>query len=94
MVVRVLDHVETASTYDDGEKIFALIRPAIERNEVVTVSFEGLLAVPSAFINSAFVRLLETIAPEQVRSHLRIVNSTRQINDLLRSRIAFVTDRS
>lgn len=90
MVIRILDHVSTASTYEDGERIFRLIRSQIADGVPVTVSFSGVLAVPSAFVNAAFVRLVESIPIERVRECLRIVDSTRQINEMVRGRFTFV----
>jgi hypothetical protein len=90
MVIRILDHVATASTYEDGDAIYRLIRDPITQGEPVTVSFEGVLAVPSAFVNAAFVRLLESVPIDRVRRCLRIQDSTRAINELIRGRFTFV----
>jgi hypothetical protein len=91
MVIRLLDHVDHCSTYSEGEVIFNLVAPAIKRGEDVTLSFEGVSAVPSAFVNGALVRLAEETPIAEVRRHLRIVDSTRQINELVRSRFAFLS---
>jgi hypothetical protein len=93
VVVRVLEHVRTASTYDDGEAIFRLLIDPVRQGNLVTVDFAGVRSVPSAFVNSAFVRLLEHVPFEQIQKTLRIENSTRQINTLIRSRFEFVTER-
>ena len=92
MVVRILDHVRSASTYEDGDVIYRLLIDDLTTGGEVTVSFAGVTSVPSAFINGAFVRLLETLPFDVVRSKLKILDSTRQINDLLRSRFEFVAD--
>lgn len=89
MVIRILDHVKSCSTYEDGEKIFRLIHPPLKAGEDVVLSFAGVLSVPSAFINAALVRLLEDIPFETIKRHLKIVDSTRQINALVRQRFAF-----
>lgn len=91
MVIRILDHVKTASTYEDGEVIYELIRGPISKGESVTVSFDGVLAVPSAFVNSAFVRLVESTPIDRIRQCLRIKDSTRAINELVRGRFSFVS---
>lgn len=93
MVIRILDHVATASTYEDGEAIYRLIRGAIADGQTVTVSFDGVLAVPSAFVNAAFVRLIESVPIDRVRGCLRIEDSTKAINDLVRGRFSFVASR-
>ncbi len=90
MVIRILDHVAQASSYADGDKIYELIAPQIARGENVVLSFEGVDAVPSSFINAAIVRLVEVVPISAIKAHLAVVESTRQINDLIRSRIAFL----
>jgi hypothetical protein len=90
MVIRILDHVKAPSTYEDGDVIFRLIVGDLKAGREVSVSFDGVLSVPSAFINGAFIRLLESIPFDVVRSKLRFEHSTRHINELLRSRFEFV----
>jgi hypothetical protein len=90
VVIRILDHVKTASTYEDGDVVFKLVAAALQRQEQVTVSFDGILSVPSSFINGALIRLVEVASFDTIRRYLQIADSTRQINDLLRSRFSFV----
>ena len=92
MVVRVLDHVRTASSYEDGAVIFRLLVDAMRANRNTTISFQGITAVPSAFINAAIVRLLEEFPYDTVRAQLRVSDSTRQINELIKSRLEFVAN--
>lgn len=94
MDITLLDHVKTCSTYSDGEIIYSLIAPKIISGEDVTLSFAGVLAVPSAFINGAIVRLVESTSLEEVRKHLKIEDSTRQINELIKSRFNFLAAQS
>ena len=91
MVIRILDHVSQAATYADGEKIFGLIADPIRLREHVTLSFDGIDAVPSSFINGAVVRLVEVVAIDVIKTQLGIIDSTRQINNLIRDRMAFLT---
>ena len=94
MEVKVAERVRNASSYEDGEVIFRLILPAIEAGEEVVVDFSGITSVPSAFVNSAFVRLLEHVSFAQVKRTLSFVQSTRQINQLIRSRFDFVAHKA
>ena len=91
MVIRILDHVAQAATYADGEKIFPLIANPIRQGQDVSLSFEGIDAVPSAFINATIVRLIEVANLDEIKLHLSVVDSTRQINNLIRERIAFLS---
>lgn len=92
VTVRIKDHTTTASTYADGQAIFSLLRPKIEQGEVVELSFDGFLAVPSAFVNAAVIQLMEHVPVSVIRSNLRITDSTKAINDLIRTRFAFVEE--
>ncbi len=93
MVIRLLDHVKQCATYEDGNVIYKLISPEVVAGQDVVLSFEGVTAIPSAFVNAAFVRLAESVSLDEIRKHLKIVDSTRQINDLIRSRFNFVDGR-
>jgi hypothetical protein len=57
----------------------------------VTLSFAGIKSIPSAFVNSALLRLLEEFDFARIRSHLHIIESTRQINRLVKDRFYCVT---
>lgn len=94
MVVNVLQHVTHPSTYEDGDVIFKLIEPEIRAGRPVTLSFSGVSAVPSSFVNGAIVRLVESVPVEAIRARLRITDSTRQINELIKSRLEFVDSQS
>lgn len=88
--IRILDLVDTASTYEDGEVIFQRLLDEIDAGHEVFVSFDGIQSVPSAFINAAFLRLLEKHTFEEIQAALRIRHSNKHINDLMRSRFDFV----
>lgn len=94
MVIRILDHVEHCASYADGDVIFRLISPHVKNGEDVVLSFDGIDAVPSSFVNAAIVRLVEVVSLGEIRKHLKITSSTKQINDLIRSRFAFVEQES
>lgn len=94
VMIRIRDHVASASTYEDGEVIFGLIAGALGSPGCVDVSFNGILSVPSAFVNSAFVRLVERFSLDEIKARVRFLDSTRSINDLLRRRLEFVGARA
>ena len=47
----------------------------------------------AAFVNAAFLRLLEHVPFSQVKSTLSFTQSTRQINQLIKSRFEFVSQQ-
>lgn len=90
MVIRILDHVQTASSYEDGDVIFKKISSEIKQDKLITISFQGISSVPSAFVNAAFIRLLEEFSFEKIRNSLRFIDTTKNINELIKSRFNFV----
>jgi hypothetical protein len=91
VVIRILDHVQTYSTYEDGEVIYRLIAEELRAGRAVTLSFSGIKSIPSAFVNAALVKLIEEFDFDYIRSRLKIVESTRQINRLIKDRFYFAT---
>jgi hypothetical protein len=89
-MIRGLDHVKSCSSYDDGNVIFELIAPRMQRGEPVTLSFDGVSAVPSSFVNAAIVRLAERMPLTQIRRYLGFANTTRQINEMVKGRFDHV----
>lgn len=87
--IEILEHVSTASTYEDGGKILKLIQQALAKNEPVELSFQGITSVPSAFINSAIVELIEIFPLSTIKEKISFTNTTRHINHLIKSRIEF-----
>jgi hypothetical protein len=92
MVIRILDYVKSASTYEDGEVIYKKISLEIEQGRLITISFKGISSVPSAFVNAAFIRLLEEFPFEKIKKYLRFSDSTKHINELIKSRFDFVVN--
>jgi len=92
MVIRILDHVKHATDYADGDVIYRLVRKAFEQERKVTLSFDGILSTPSAFINAALVQLIEHYSLERIRADLTIIKSTRQINAVIKRRFTFISN--
>ena len=86
MVINVLDHVPHCYTSQDGEVIASLIRDEFTQGKKVIVSFNGVGDVPSSFVNAAFTSLLDKYGFAFIKKHLSIVDSTWQINDMIRRR--------
>lgn len=92
MVIRIVDHVQTQSTYEDGAVIYRMIADELRSGRSVTLSFAGIKSIPSAFVNAALVKLVEEFDFDFIRSRLHIVESTRQINRLIKDRFYFATN--
>jgi hypothetical protein len=88
MVIRILDVVSGADTADQGDRAFNLLHKALsKKNTEVTVSFDGVKTATSSFVNVAFVQLLDSFSFSDIKARLRVVDSTRQINDMIKSRM-------
>jgi hypothetical protein len=83
MVIAALDHVPQCYTSADGLVIAGLLRRCI-RAGGTTLSFAGVDDVPSSFVNSAIVSLRDEFSDAEIRQRLAIVDSNRQINDMIR----------
>ncbi len=90
VAIRIADYVDRPSTYEDGQKIFDLIVSDVVEGRPVKVSFYGITAVPSAFINAAFVQLVERTSLDNIRKNLSFADSTKFINDMIKSRFEFI----
>lgn len=86
VTIRVLDVVPRTFNNDDGREVHDAIREALAREEVVTLSFDGVDSVPSSFVNSALITLLHDLSFDEVRRRLRFVQTNSQINEMIRSR--------
>jgi len=89
--IRLLDHVTRCSTYEDGAIIYRLIKSSLEKGEIVSVSFDGVLSAPSAFINGALVELLNDYTFSHIRENVLILNTTRSLNELIKQRFEFAS---
>jgi hypothetical protein len=89
MVIRILQVAASADTGEQGLAVLSRIRSALDAQHKVVVSFDGITTATSSFVNAAFVELLSAIALSDIKSRLRVVDSTHQINDMIRNRMIY-----
>jgi hypothetical protein len=89
VTINILDHLKSASTYEDGGKIYQLLKEKIAAGETVSLSFKDISSVPSAFLNAAVIQLLEDFSFVVIKKQLRFINTTKHINQLIKSRFEF-----
>jgi len=87
MVIRIADILPGANTADQGSRLFEILHHALRDSGTVTISFDGIQTATSSFVNVAFVALLDDFSYEDLRSRIRVTNSTRQINDMIKTRL-------
>lgn len=88
-IIRVLDHVERCYNSADGKVIHDVIEARLKKNEQVVVSFDGVDSVPSSFVNTALISLLETFDFQRIKNLLRFKDTNSQINEMIKTRFDF-----
>jgi hypothetical protein len=87
MVIRILDIVAGADTAKQGAVVYDRLKAALANGASVTVSFDGLTIATSSFVAAGFLPLLQQYSFDDLKRRLRVINSTRQINDMIKSRL-------
>ncbi len=93
MVIDIIKSVPACDTAEQGEKILAVILPVLKAGEIATLSFAGVFNTTTSFVNVAIIGLMKHFSASYIRSHLRVVQSNKQINDMIKSRLAFEETR-
>jgi hypothetical protein len=87
MVIYVRNLVPGADTADQGIQLFPHIRDALKTEQQIVISFQGIQTATSSFVKTAFVVLLKDIPFDVLKSRMRIIDSTRQINQMIKIRL-------
>jgi STAS-like domain of unknown function (DUF4325) len=87
MVIQVNTLIAAAVTEADGTAVFAELSKALRQQDIVTLSFTGLKTASTSFVNTAFVPLLDLMSFEEIKRRLKVVESTRQINHMIKWRL-------
>ena len=69
----ILQH-DTAITYEDGEKVYALIFQALTEEKKVILDFQGITLVIPAFLHAAIGELYKDFDIDFLNSHLTFIN--------------------
>ena len=85
MVIEVRDIAFAANTAEQGTMVFQAILMGLDHSDEVTISFAGVKTASSSFVNVAFVGLLTHYSLDEIKRRVRVVQSTRQINDLIKA---------
>jgi STAS-like domain of unknown function (DUF4325) len=77
-----------ADTAEQGSALHDALSAALGRHGVtVELDFQGITTATSSFANLAFVQLLTRWPLAELKRRLKVVNSTRQINEMIKSRL-------
>ncbi|WP_298823080.1 STAS-like domain-containing protein [uncultured Capnocytophaga sp.] len=69
----ILQH-DTAITYEDGEKVYALIFQALTEEKKVILDFQGITLVIPAFLHAAIGELYKDFDSDFLNNHLILKN--------------------
>lgn len=84
MVVRIIELVPSADTWEQGSIVLAAIKKELQSEETIEISFREIYTATSSFANSAFGQLTQEMSLDEIKKRVRIVNSTRQINEMIK----------
>lgn len=93
-IISVLSYVQSCYNNADGDVIRKLLEAQLRNNTPVTVSFKGVNSVPSSFVNSALVPLLDDYSFEKIKSLIKFSDTNSQINEMIRTRLTFEASKS
>ena len=59
---------------EDGDKVYAIIKEVLEKDDEALLSFEGIEIVITAFLNSAIGKLYADYNKEQIGKRVKAIN--------------------
>jgi hypothetical protein len=65
---------ENCASIDDGEKVFNLVRPELDKGYTVEIDFEGVKIILTPFLNTCFGKLLKQFGREVAMTHISMKN--------------------
>jgi len=69
---------------DDGQKVYELIKKALQENRKVKVSFQNVEMLTSAFLNTAIGQLYKDFTEEEIKNSLSVDNLANEDAALLK----------
>ena len=69
----ILQH-DKAITYEDGEKVYALISQALTKEKKVILDFQGITIVIPAFLHASIGELYKDFDGDFLNNHLTFIN--------------------
>lgn len=87
----IKDHVSTCFTTDDGLKIQNLLRPLLNHQKQIEISFKDIDSISISFLNVAFIDLLDSFDFDYLKKNLHFVKSNKTINNYIKARFSFET---
>jgi hypothetical protein len=87
VTIQVHDLVAGANTADQGSDVLPHLRSAMAGRGPFVVSFDKIQTATSSFVNASFVPLLKDFSFAEIKARMRVTDSTRQINQMIKTRL-------
>jgi hypothetical protein len=87
VTIQIHDLVAGANTADQGNAVLPHLRSAMAGGAPFVVSFVKIQTATSSFVNASFVPLLKEYSFGDIKSRMRVTDSTRQINQMIKMRL-------
>ncbi|MED3986293.1 STAS-like domain-containing protein [Peribacillus simplex] len=93
MVIKIKDLVGRCYSNEDGKIIFDVLNSALNNEKMIILSFKDVDSITSSFTNTAFIELLHEFDYDFIKKNLRIVDSNKYINGMIKDRFTFEVNR-
>lgn len=87
VAISITPRVKEVYTYENERTVFDTISNEFEKGNNVELSFDGFMVIPSSFTNGCLVVLLKKYGSDRIKQNLKIIHSTKQINQVIKSRL-------
>jgi STAS-like domain of unknown function (DUF4325) len=89
ITINVKEISGAADTWEQGDSIYRRIIALLSEGKDVTISFMGVDTATPSFVNAAFVQLLDIISLDDMKGRIKIINSNKQINAMIKRRLVY-----
>jgi hypothetical protein len=86
--ISVPDLVSGADTVEEGRIIAAALASALGEHDLVALSFAGIGSASSSFVTASLIPSLRRLGVDSFKRRIRIVESSWQIADVIKRRVA------
>lgn len=93
MVIRVLEVIDRCYSNEDGSVLLDHIKPFVIAGRPFSLSFKGVSAVSSSFVNSALIELLGSVSFDEIKRVVQITDVVPIVGRVIKERFAFEVER-
>jgi hypothetical protein len=83
----VCELVPGADTINEGKQVGAALGVALNREQLVSLSFSHIESASSSFVTAFLLPSVHALGPSEFKQRVRISNASWQIEDIVRRRL-------